>query len=78
MKLPPGTITLVSERDTRQAKKQVVTEMLLQLNAMLNALSLLYKALDREDETAAQYALVELAKAEAEFDELGMRLTKKQ
>lgn len=68
----------VLESGSKLAKKQVLTEMLLQVKVMAEALALVYAAVEADQEKAAREGIIKLAKAEADFDELGARLTQKQ
>jgi hypothetical protein len=62
------------ESGSKLAKKQVLTEMLLQVKVMADALALLYAAVEADQGEASREAIIKLAKAEATFDELGSRL----
>lgn len=52
--------------------------MLLRVKVMADALALVYAAVEADQGEAAREAIIKLAKAEAEFDELGARLTEKR
>jgi hypothetical protein len=78
-RIDPGNgPVFVLESGSKLAKKQVLTEMLLQVKVMAEALALVYAAVEADQEEAAREGIVKLAKAEATFDELGARLTQKQ
>lgn len=68
----------VLESGSKLAKEQVLVEMLLRVKVMADALALVYAAVEADQGEAAREAIIKLAKAEAEFDELGARLTEKR
>lgn len=77
-RLDPGNGPIfVLESGSKLAKKQVLTEMLLQVKVMAEALASVYAAVEADQEEAAREGIIKLAKAEAEFDELGSRLTER-